>query len=349
MNSGRPSEPPEEPYQYSESAPLSPASPKPIHFPQPTNIPILELQHDVDHNQIERHMADPAMHNTEVRPDFWRDPNEPQEGDHASPYSTGGDAAEAAQDGTMHEEAEPVQAKEAADSTDTAANDTADPEPVQLSNTDSYQANAQLEAQPEPEATQQEEGQISSDPSVPASSAQVTTEPVNKPDDLSMNADEVTLDQAQAQPAPAFNGNVDVQALLDTLQVPPAASTVNATPVNGNVNPISPSQTQAQPAPPGVDTLGAAAALGLNASSANLGLPARPPPQEQPLIHPNYVHSQHIRDYHPHAAHPNRLCRTSQAKLGWQPRRTRAWWVWRPRQAARRLEATEAGAPTTYA
>lgn len=249
-------------------------------------------------------MADPAMHNTEVRPDFWRDPNEPQEEDHPSPYSTGGDAAEDAQGETMHEEAEPMQTEEAADSTDTATNNTTDPEPVQLSNTDSYQANAQLEAQPEPEATQPEEGQISSDPSVPASSAQVAAETVAKPDDSSMNADEIPLDQSQAQSAPAFNGNVDVQALLDTLQVPPATSTVNATPVNGNVNPISPPPSQAQPAPPGIDTPGAAAALGLNAPSANLGLPARPPPQEQPLIHPNYVHSQHIRDYHPHAAHP---------------------------------------------
>lgn len=79
MNSNRPSEPPEEPYNRSEPATLSPASPKPIHFPAPTTIPLLELQMDVDHNQVEKHMADPAMHNTEVRPDFWRDPNEQQQ------------------------------------------------------------------------------------------------------------------------------------------------------------------------------------------------------------------------------------------------------------------------------
>ena len=78
MNSEHPSEPPEEPFQTSNLALLSPASPKPIHFPTPSNIPVLELQMDVGHNQIETHMSDPAMHNTDVRADFWRDPNEQQ-------------------------------------------------------------------------------------------------------------------------------------------------------------------------------------------------------------------------------------------------------------------------------
>ena len=73
------SEPPEEPHYRNEPHILSPASPKPIHFPTPTNIPVLEMQMDLDFNQMEPHMSDPAMHNTDVRPDFWRDPNEPPE------------------------------------------------------------------------------------------------------------------------------------------------------------------------------------------------------------------------------------------------------------------------------
>ena len=49
---------------------------------------------DVGFNQTEAHMNDPAMHNTEVRPDFWRDPNEAKNGvDLGSPYSTGGEGA----------------------------------------------------------------------------------------------------------------------------------------------------------------------------------------------------------------------------------------------------------------
>ncbi|KAK5126237.1 hypothetical protein LTR85_010472 [Meristemomyces frigidus] len=247
---------------------------------------------DVDHNQIETHMSDPAMHNTDVRPNFWRDPNE-QEEDHASPYSTGGDAAETALEETS---ADPVETEESADSKDTATNDTADPEPVQLSNDASHQANALLKVQTEPEANMNGAPQASLDPSVPAAAAaEVTTAPN---DQGRTHPDQPTIDQTQ--PAPAFSGNVDVQALLDTLQVPPAASTVNGTPVANGLNPVSPS-TSSQPPPPGAEVTSAHAS-GLSAAPPG-ALPARPPPQEQPLIHPNYVHSQHIRDYHPHAAH----------------------------------------------
>ncbi|KAK4549043.1 hypothetical protein LTR36_007499 [Oleoguttula mirabilis] len=287
MNSETPSEPPEEPFQRSNPAVLSPASPKPIHFPTPTNIPVLRLQMDVDHNQIETHMADPAMHNTAVRPDFWRDPSE-QEGDHASPYSTGGDAAETAKEETS---AASVTAQDSADSKATTASESADPEPVQLSNDASHQANALLEVQAEPEAATNGESQALADPSVPAAAAEGPT----LPDALHTYPDEVKLDSAPF--APAFNGNVDVQALLDTLQVPPAASTVNGAPFATPMNPLSPASS-AQPAPPGAEV--SASVLSAPPPGA---LPARPPPQEQPLIHPNYVHSQHIRDYHPHAAH----------------------------------------------
>ena len=112
------SEPPEEPHYLSEPNILSPASPKPIHFPTPTNIPVLEKQMDVAFMQTEPHMNDPAMHNTEVREDFWRDPNEQNEtADHASPYSTGGEAVdEGQQNGTA--EAHAAAANEDADSKD---------------------------------------------------------------------------------------------------------------------------------------------------------------------------------------------------------------------------------------
>lgn len=79
MNLERSSAPPGEPLNVSEPHPLSPASPKPIHLPASTTIPVLEMQMDVGFNQTEIHMSDPAMHNTEVRANFWRDPNEVHE------------------------------------------------------------------------------------------------------------------------------------------------------------------------------------------------------------------------------------------------------------------------------
>jgi hypothetical protein len=55
---------------------LSPASPKPMHFPASVNVLVLAMQMDLGFNKTEAHMSDPAMHNADVRPDFWRHPAE---------------------------------------------------------------------------------------------------------------------------------------------------------------------------------------------------------------------------------------------------------------------------------
>ncbi|TKA63610.1 hypothetical protein B0A55_11636, partial [Friedmanniomyces simplex] len=288
MNFDHTSPTPEEPLHQSEHTPLSPASPKPLHFPTPTNVPILEMQTDVDFNQTEPHMADPAMRNTEVRPNLWRDPNEPEEAEeYASPYSTGGEAANAAEEEAVAQDTEPVHMEDAAGSTNMTANTAQDPEAVQLSNDASHQANSSVEVPSAPEAAISDAPHPSSDPSIPA------VVPTAQSDPQIVDAHP---EQAQPTSALPFGANVDVQALLNTLQVPPSASAS----VADGVTPLSPSQ--APPSTPGHDagpSSATAAGLGVPPS----GLPPRPPPQEQPLINQNYVHSQHIRDYHPHAAH----------------------------------------------
>ncbi|RMY65837.1 hypothetical protein D0863_08838 [Hortaea werneckii] len=334
MNSNRPSEPPEEPFNRSEPATLSPASPKPIHFPAPTTIPLLELQMDVDHNQVEKHMADPAMHNTEVRPDFWRDPNEQQQQQQQEQehQQQNGEEQRAQAQSTITRADDQVTApaqegatgqttngEGAATSTDSNAQDTnmnvnlhdtstSTSQPLQVSNQASYQDNnnttSRLEAQapPEPDAAS-EQLPIPSNTYV---SNHAAAEPPSEngvvPDTFSTATDQVKNEQPPSG-APAGNGGVDVDSLLATLQGPPAADSNAAAaataPTNG-VGQYTPSQTQEQPPPPGVEGA-SAASLSLNAPPN--GLPARPPPQEQPLINPNYVHSQHIRDYHPHAVH----------------------------------------------
>jgi nuclear polyadenylated RNA-binding protein 3 len=73
-----------------------------MHFPASTNVPVLAMQMDLSCDKTEAHMSDPAMHNADVRPDFWRHLAEQQQqqeeaagermsGEHASPHSTGGD------------------------------------------------------------------------------------------------------------------------------------------------------------------------------------------------------------------------------------------------------------------
>ncbi|KAI7327580.1 hypothetical protein KC315_g7033 [Hortaea werneckii] len=338
MNSNRPSEPPEEPYNRSEPATLSPASPKPIHFPAPTTIPLLELQMDVDHNQVEKHMADPAMHNTEVRPDFWRDPNEqqqeqeqqqqqqkqPQHGEEeqqaqaqSTITSTDDQVTAPAQEGATGQTQNEEGAATYTDSSnmqDTNMNvilhdntSTSTSQPLQVSNQASYQDNntttSHLEAQAplESDATS-DQLPISSNTYVsnPAA-AEPPSENGVVPDTFATATDQVKTEQPPSG-APAGNSGVDVDSLLATLQGPPADATATAAataPTNG-VGQYTPSQAQEQPPPPGVEGASAASSS-LNAPPN--GLPARPPPQEQPLINPNYVHSQHIRDYHPHAVH----------------------------------------------
>lgn len=330
------SEPPEEPHLRSEPSLLSPASPKPIHFPTPTNITVLEMQMDVGFNQTEAHMSDPATRNTEVRPDFWRGPaGEQQENgapaaalDHPSPFSVGGEEAVGnMQQKTSGEgEADAASAKDSANSDDTAQPVAATAEhsehqseglPLSTSAANGDQTTTLQYTTP---SELQIAHQSSSDPDLPSAEAPSTQ-------DVSQTATTNSPGvQNPAQTNAAFNSNseVDVQALLDTLQPALASSaaapsantapqadgmTIATTHSPSNMLQASPLQQHA----PGVESSPlSASALGIPPS----GLPPRPPPQEQPLIHPNYVHSQHIRDYHPHAAHPAFLSHTRNGSSG---------------------------------
>lgn len=290
----RDSEPPDEPYLRSAPSILSPASPKPVQYPQPTNIPVLENMMDIGFNQTEAHMGDPAMRDTGLRPDAWRDPNEQNNSatDHASPYSTGGDTLD--QDSKSidaSQNATPAQPQVDTHSNDTSATAAHDSDPVSISNSFSYEADSHLPADAASET-------ISADAPQPSSDLAPTAEPIP------VQSNEVASDQSQTAPA---QGAVDVQALLDTLQtsIAPTAE-ANVAPATESLTvatTLSPSQSQSQPPIAGADAPSPLSASGLGAAPPS-GLPARPPPQEQPRINQNYVHSQHIRDYHPHAAHP---------------------------------------------
>ncbi len=322
------SEPPEEPHYRNDFSLLSPASPRPIHFPTPTNIPVLEMQHDVGFNQTEPHMNDPASRNTDVRPDLWRDPSEQQSEqseqqqdyggevqdttmDHMTPYSTGAEDVMAMESDTNEHGGVAIPAEQQAHSAGSASTDAdailippqvLEPEPNQLSSSSYDPANDQAQvAEGAPLATLNAP-EPSSDPSAPtadATSACFAQEPVSQSDDQA---------QSSAATLPAFDPNaVDVQALLDTLQTAPSTAptaAANTAPQADSMTvPTTDSPSLANHTLQDVSSLSSpltASALGAPPS----GLPPRPPPQEQPLIHPNYVHSQHIRDYHPHAANP---------------------------------------------
>jgi nuclear polyadenylated RNA-binding protein 3 len=73
-----------------------------MHFPASTSVLVSAMQMGLGFDKTEAHVSDPAMHNADVRPDFWRHLAEQQQqqeeaaGDqmsdeHASPHLTGGD------------------------------------------------------------------------------------------------------------------------------------------------------------------------------------------------------------------------------------------------------------------
>lgn len=262
---------PDEPHLRSEPALLSPASPKPLHFPAPTNIPVLDKMMDVGFNQTEPHMADPAMHDTELRPGAWQDPDAPKH-EAAGQAPTGEEGA--AQTARSTWEAQVTQHQ--ASASDAAPENTSMPHISQIASpqgvSDTSVAQPLASFEPNPSATES----ASHHADFPAQSSE----------------------GARAQP---LNGEVDVQALLQTLQSNSAQASSNPAGDGQHVaTALSPSQAH-HPRAPGIDSSPVSAA-GLGAPPS--GLPPRPPPQEQPLINANYSHSQHIRDYHPHATNP---------------------------------------------
>ena len=266
-------------------------------------------------------MSDPTTRNTGVRPDFWRDPAEQQQEDpiaaadedHASPFSVGGEEASGATQGAVSgtDEIAVASAQDSAHSDHTAEPNaaTADQTESQFADVPILTSESNGEQATIPHDPAQSELrtliQQSSDPSVP-------TAEVAASQDTTQNAPSSefgTYDPSQVNAASDSNVQVDIQALLDTLQ-PPFASTVAATSANtASQADGTPIQTQSYqvPASPSQQYAPGAESSPLSASALGIppsGLPPRPPPQELPLIHPNYVHSQHIRDYHPHASHP---------------------------------------------
>ncbi|KJX98391.1 hypothetical protein TI39_contig414g00005 [Zymoseptoria brevis] len=256
------SEPPEDAYVQSTPSLLSPASPKPMHFPQPTKIPVLDNMMDVGWNQTEIHMNDPAMHNTEVRPDAWRDPNE-QATDHDSPFSTGGEATQIDDPET------------AAHSEQTASNglDDATASSVPFSNGNSHQANSRLQGDNAP-PTSDAKPISASNPSDPAAASESAP----------------TADASPLQTSEVENAS----------QAQSTAIPTNAAPTDGLTAALSPSHAQSQ-APVNVNDSSSQSAPSLGAAPAGLP-PRPPPQENplinQHYVHAQNLRDYHPHASH---------------------------------------------------
>ena len=307
------SSPPSEAPKYRGRS-LSPASPIPLHIPEPSNIPVLQNQIDPIFNQMSTHldhhpgsrsvgMFDGDQHSLSginFTPSdsagadsvFFRGGMLHDQDDHGS--KSGGD------DGyIMLLETELLQKQSEQQSNDTLQNHSPSsilqPAPT-IASFDNLSIPTQAEHTPSPSSQNQsgpgEPVHNSLNPYEPTQDSSMTLGPDTTPHE-SPEENNLTVQSLDA----VVNGGVNYQTLLDNL----SSSTATA-PSADNITSITtaaPSETTNAPRPSSAES--PIAALPIPA-----GLPPRPPPQEKPAIHPNYTPGEDIRSYHyPHTQTSN--------------------------------------------
>lgn len=261
--------PPASPEYTSPSKVLSPVSPKPLYYPPPAKIPVLEKQIDPVFNQTAVHMSSTGTEPAGSGAVSMQSREEPIE-------SAAEELGQGEQDGSTQDN-------------EIEMEDTDTQETTKDSETQNVSATSAQALPSEPLETQSI-SQASIDPSLQTTQTDDIAEPSTETIVTSQSLD---IPQSNQPPAlsedasvsqPAAEGGIDYQKLLDSL------SSVPQVPQSQDIATSLPSQP---PAPGTVEATAAAA-----------GLPPRPPPQAQPAIHPNYTQSDDIRNYHPHAQNP---------------------------------------------
>ncbi|KAL1394058.1 putative arginine/serine-rich splicing factor [Phyllosticta capitalensis] len=270
--------PPIEPEEFRGQT-LTPVSPKPIHYPAPANIPVLEKQMDPVFNDTATHyppddaLQDQASNHSSSDSLYAEQPNTADQQHNHSGVPALVNAADDEYARSLE-----LEDGQGADNQDTSKIESFAPQPshipadapsdAALAPTQAGQAASYQPFQPYPNATAASNNQAS------VTEGSVIQEPSN----------------GTATQNTSNEGGVDFQALLDNL------SNASASPENAFAHAANQPQMPAASA--------AAAPLKSPTTSAlpgNPNLPPRPPPQEKPATHPNYTPGEDIRSYHPHA------------------------------------------------
>ncbi|KAF2000474.1 hypothetical protein P154DRAFT_576150 [Amniculicola lignicola CBS 123094] len=251
---------------------LTPESPKPLYYPSPANVPILEQQMDPMFHENVPNIGTPASFQS------YPQPTHTPSAQSTSSYYTEQQGAPTHQNSAASGAVGPAQA----DYSQMAAYGGGQGGPQHQDNSSSihnYISQNQASTQSSSDAQ-----------SAPAQDSRSAYPPPYDP-----NAYAAQYNQAQNAPrgypyqsqANASNG-VDFQAILDLL--PPAAT---GGPTNQHATP----SVSAQPTPTHGQTP-------ISSMPVAANLPARPPAQEKPATHPNYNPNDDIRSYHPHSQKP---------------------------------------------
>lgn len=289
---------------------LSPASPIPLHIPEPSNIPVLQNQIDPIFNLMSTHLAqhssstnvDPSQHNFGIK----FPPSDPVGADSAflipgeslqdgqSPKSDGDDGYIMGLEKELLQEQESEQA-----SNDTLQNQSSSSVPQPTSTAAAYdpfsiptQYEHQLLHTSQDQNPSEEPIHQSPIPYEPPQDIPITPGPTTTTHD-SLKGISIHVQNQGTD----VNGGVNYQALLDNLSSP--SNTAPSTEIITSVKTAAASELP-----------GAAQTSNIESVIATLpipvGLPPRPPPQEKPAIHPNYTPGDDIKSYHhPHTQASN--------------------------------------------
>ncbi|ORY06022.1 hypothetical protein BCR34DRAFT_666717 [Clohesyomyces aquaticus] len=260
------SSPPQEAEQFRGKT-LTPESPKPVHYPSPSNIPILEKQMDQDmYNEAALSIGRSASHQS-----YTQQTQTPSAQSAASFYADH-QPAQNYQNGTPVGTASAGYAQSTGYGGNSQAPDTSSINNFAPQNQAQPQDASFSEARTTPAQDSRSAYPMSYDPNAYPQQSQTQPAMVN---------------HYHPQPPNNDNGShVNYQAIFDHL----SASAANGA-TNDRYNPASaPPQPQSQPP--------------ITSLPAPSNLPPRPPPQEKPATHPNYNPNDDIRSYHPHSQKP---------------------------------------------
>ena len=271
------SSPPEEAPEFRGKT-LSPVSPKPVHVPSPSTIPVLENQMDPVFNDTATHMGGPpiaalppsAFDTNAVTASYPPTNTQLQTiGPSQANGVDGGSTAPGTDDGKLRgTNGDITSDKQAA--------------PTSIEDHQSFEQISGIETS-EASVPDQTTVQPMTNASYPSASAQSTASQAAP----YISTTELGQPAAAAAFQAADTSGVNYQALLDNLVASTPATTVTA----GDATSNTISASSSQPPPPGTVN------SPISAPPPGANLPPRPPPQEQPSLPPTYD----LRTFHPHS------------------------------------------------
>ncbi|KAI9723715.1 MAG: hypothetical protein M1812_001015 [Candelaria pacifica] len=300
---------------------LSPVSPRPVHLPEPSKIPVLQNQMDPLLNDTATYIGHQTVPGLATTANYSTVPASDQAS--SSPYADNDNDLANGQITETGNEADGGGNDDYAMSLDFDDEDESEEQHVSTTTQDplstnhrgtisnqevSHTISASLQSDPSPDTSVPAFAQPEPLTNAPSFShpfpnatapgfdiAEATNATISNPVTSEAQEEDAHAEPSEGEATVVNNGGFDYQTLLDNL------STSIAT--------VPSVETHAAPA-------ALSASIAPNVSSGNVpspttalpphaNLPPRPPPQAKPATHPNYAPGDDIRSYHPHNQTPN--------------------------------------------